>query len=242
MDPELQKYTDQPAPVGFGTVYAIVKRFGNQKAYIGKTEGQAYGARTRFWGHQFGQCGKAKSLIHRAIKKNGADAFQLFVLAVVPSSELSKTEVRMIAKFGTLSPGGYNLRAGGEGGRMSDKARQNMRDSWKNPATRPSRIAGHKRGTTPEKLKKLHDGRKKMTPEAREALAAKMKKTKIANGSKWRAERDAKALKEALPHEPDVNSRIDGAYYQRPSDGSIRRWSVTSQRFCSKPIPKPVLE
>ena len=242
LDPELQKYVDEPPPVGFGIVYAIVKRSGNQKAYIGKTEMQQQGVRTRFWGHQFGTYGRAKSAIHMAIQKNGIDAFRLLVLALVPSSELSETEKRLIMKFGTLSPGGYNLRAGGEGGLMSDKARQKMRDSWKDPVIRARHVSGNKRAFTPEKQQKLLEGGKNVSPEARQAASAKMKKTKLTNGAQWREKRDATALKEALPHDPNVDSRVDGAYYKRPSDGSIRRWSAQSRRFDSKPIPNPVLE
>lgn len=242
LDAELQKYVHEPPPVGFGIVYAIVKRSGNQKAYIGKTEMQQQGVQTRFWGHQFGTYGRAKSAIHMAIQKNGVDAFRLLVLALVPSGELSETEKRLIVKFGTLSPGGYNLRAGGEGGLMSDKARQNMRDAWKDPVIRAKHVAGSKRAFTPENKQKLIEGIKNMPPEARQASSAKMKKTKLANGIEWRAKRDATALETVLPHEPNVDSRIDGAYYLRPSDGSIRRWSAQSRRFDSKPIPKPVLE
>ena len=242
LDAELQKYVDAPPPVGFGLVYAIVKRQGNQKAYIGKTAMQEHGVRTRWYGHKNGTYGRAKSAIHNAIQKNGVHAFRLLVLALVPIDELSETEKQMIVTYGTVAPCGYNLRAGGDGGLMSEEAKQNMKDAWRrDPDVRAKRVAGIKRSITAETLRKMHDGYKNMSPESRKKAKEKERQTKIAQGTQWRVERDTKALHEALPHEPNVDCRQDGVYYRRP-DGSIRRWSVLSRRFCSVPIPNAGFE
>ncbi len=95
------------------------------KVYIGKTSATL---RRRWQEHRSAAKQGSPYLFHRAIRKYGEEAFQVEVLAsATTQEELDAMEMRFIAELGSQAPGGYNLRAGGEGGPHSQKTRELLR-------------------------------------------------------------------------------------------------------------------
>lgn len=67
--------------------------------------------------------------LYDAIRKYGSDGFKVETLVVADFEYLKTLECKVIAKFGTRAPNGYNLTAGGDGAlgvKPTDAARQKM--------------------------------------------------------------------------------------------------------------------
>lgn len=95
------------------------------KVYVGKTSATLH---RRWREHQSAAKQGSPYLFHRAIRKYGAEAFQVEVLAAADTQEaLDVLEAHFISELGSQAPGGYNLRAGGEGGPHSQKTRELLR-------------------------------------------------------------------------------------------------------------------
>lgn len=114
IDSSLQKYIREPVELGFGVLYSLID-IDTDRAYIGKTSSRKHGAIDRYRCHYRGTK-RSVSLINRALKKHGAAKFAFVILSKHPIAELNDAEKAAIAQHGTVSPGGYNLRSGGEGG------------------------------------------------------------------------------------------------------------------------------
>jgi group I intron endonuclease len=96
------------------------------KVYIGKTTATL---RRRWSEHCSAARRGSPYLFHRAIRKYGPDAFQVEALVVASYPEtLNALEQECIAQAGSLVPGGYNLRPGGEGGTHSHQTRRILRE------------------------------------------------------------------------------------------------------------------
>ena len=69
--------------------------------------------------------------IHRAIKKYGADAFDVEIIQYpgISDKALNAVERWKIRQLQTLAPKGYNLTEGGEGGKRSEETRQKISES-----------------------------------------------------------------------------------------------------------------
>lgn len=105
-----------------GFIYCLT--FPNGKKYVGKT------TRTieeRMQGHK--RPSNKCPLVKYAYEKYGT--FEIETLIEVENEHLDKYEVHYIKEFQTLSPNGYNLTTGGEGGIPSDETRAKMRESHK---------------------------------------------------------------------------------------------------------------
>jgi hypothetical protein len=76
----------------------------------------------------FWRSGESTKALYAAIQKYGKAAFVIEIIASATNqSELDAAEIQWIETLGTLSPRGYNLRAGGEGGgRHSDQSVQQL--------------------------------------------------------------------------------------------------------------------
>lgn len=86
------------------------------KSYIGCT---TKGIDERFKTHMWMAAWRPAGYLHHALRKYGADAFSLDLIASHENAEdMLSCEIAMIAKFGTLAPHGYNMTSGGEGGFM----------------------------------------------------------------------------------------------------------------------------
>src|SRR5688572_11673775 len=84
----------------------------NGKRYVGLSSNIG----RRWWEHRNPKQGCA-TVIHRAIKKYGVEAFEFSVLELCERQMLDERERHWIAALGTLAPSGYNRTAGGESGK-----------------------------------------------------------------------------------------------------------------------------
>lgn len=89
-----------------GFLYRITSPSG--KFYIGIT---VQSVSKRWWSHCREACVGSNTPLHRAIRKYGADAFEVRTLAVLEDTELAATEIRAIER---MQPE-YNVTAGGDG-------------------------------------------------------------------------------------------------------------------------------
>lgn len=174
----------------------------NGKKYVGQHAGenlQKYFERT-IWLAEAGYQGKR--LLYRAIRKYGADAFDIKPLVIVNSKwEMDLYEMGMIRAWDLTNPKkGYNLTQGGGGSfgyspdketraKMS-KAREGKKMSEENRLKFIERIKGNKyslgKKMTPDNFKKLmavHIGAKR-TPEARQRMSDAHKGKKLSEETK----------------------------------------------------------
>ena len=102
-------------------IYILTSPSGKQ--YVGKDSNLPRRAKE----HLSGKSPQCRH-IHRAIKKYGADAFDVEIIQYPGISEktLDSVERWKIKHLQTLVPNGYNLTEGGEGGKPSEETRQKM--------------------------------------------------------------------------------------------------------------------
>ena len=107
-----------------GCIY-LIRNLKNNKCYIGKTIRDA--VKTRIRDHL---SGKGNRIVKQAVEKYGCDAFTYEILhdGVIPEF-LDTLEKEAIEKFNTVSPHGYNLTTGGEGGSHCEETRQKMSEA-----------------------------------------------------------------------------------------------------------------
>jgi hypothetical protein len=85
----------------------------NGKCYIGITKTSP---QKRFAAHLTSARRGANTALHRAIRKYGEESFKLEQMVICEAGQyLKDLEVKAIAAYGTRSPNGYNLTAGGDG-------------------------------------------------------------------------------------------------------------------------------
>lgn len=106
-----------------GCIYRIWRE---DMSYIGQTRQDL---QTRIRAH-FKQGGCPR--LDNAIRKHGADEFQHEILeADIPADALSEREIYWIQHFNSVSPNGYNLTHGGEGGSPSEETRHKISEANK---------------------------------------------------------------------------------------------------------------
>jgi group I intron endonuclease len=121
----------------YGHIYKVTNVV-TGKSYIGQT---TTSIRRRWQGH----CSKTtNSVLHKAIKKYGKEAFQVEMLdAGVDKWDLDQLEIHYIKTLNTMSPRGYNLKEGGASGKLSEESLKKMAESLKG---KPSWNKGKKTG------------------------------------------------------------------------------------------------
>lgn len=126
-------------------------------------------------------------LLYAAMRKYGVESFRIDQIDEVTGSQadVDAAESRAINQHGTLSPGGYNLRAGGGRGRVHAETKALMsaahKGKPKSPEHRAAIGAAHKgRRYPPEFSRKIWETRRangtdKHTPETRAKISASNK-------------------------------------------------------------------
>ena len=111
-----------------GSIY-LIRNTVNGKSYIGQTRHDA--EKTRIRDHLTGK-GKGNRLVKSAVEKYGKENFTYEILhdGIIPEF-LDTLEIEAIEKFNTVSPHGYNLRAGGGGGSLSEETRRKLSETNK---------------------------------------------------------------------------------------------------------------
>jgi hypothetical protein len=155
-----------------GVIYAGIC-IPSGKVYVGK---HAHGKRgksvgySRWKRHENGSGGNAP--IHRAIVRHGADSIEWHVIDLVAEEHLSERERFWISIDGldTLSPNGYNLHPGGEGGALTEEHRENIKTSLATTAVK-ERIAFTNQ--TSDTKKRRSDAMKEVSSRPSVVLAQK---------------------------------------------------------------------
>ena len=239
--PGLQQYLSKKQPAGTTLLYACVHK-ASRKVYIGKTRVA--------WIDRHRQHFSNKGYFGNALRKHGGDAFEYYVLELVPDDAAGDREAALIAEHATLAPNGYNLHSGGTGGNThpDTRARQSATHKAIAKATplhvrkeRGQRIqkAKEKNGTHTIGLEMAHkawvelpsDGTVRTEWRAKLKAAKRIRTPEEVEAAKLkrRATLDAKRAAniplwwaEALPFEPDPSKRVDKQFYIK--DGKLHRW------------------
>ena len=160
------------------------------KCYIGQSVNISKLVRYHFGGWA------ESSYIDRSIQKHGKDAFAVEILELCEESELNTRECHWIASLDAMTPKGYNLRLGGDGGgRPSEETRQKLS------------VVNSKRVTTPEtrqKLSKAMTGRK-LSDETRRKISEAQKGDKSPNFGKKLPSETCRKMSEAVKGNKNPN-------------------------------------
>jgi group I intron endonuclease len=140
---------------------------------------------------------------HGAIRKHGIDSFQIYSIAICETKqELNAAERFWIKKLGSLSPGGYNLAVGGEGGALAEESLRKIRGRVKSLEEREKlRIASTGRKHSEETKAHLSEVAKKRSPiEKMKAMSELARKVVLTPEQKERQLSGLKALRESGKH------------------------------------------
>lgn len=106
----------------YGEVY-LITCLTDGKQYVGQT---TRGTMVRWTQHK-ASVTKGRYPLQRAMVAHGIENFSLAVLGTAQDQkDLDAKEVHWIATLGTLSPGGYNLTTGGEGGKRTQETKDKL--------------------------------------------------------------------------------------------------------------------
>lgn len=97
-----------------GTIYCIRNKQSG-KRYVGKTISSI---EKRFYKHCYDAKKGSSTYLHKAIRKYGIDSFEVYALE--QTDDISERELFWIHELNTMSPTGYNLTIGGDGGDTSN--------------------------------------------------------------------------------------------------------------------------
>ena len=199
LNPAFQKYIWGQIPQGFGIIYAFVKKFGDEKAYIGQCKSKSF--RFRIGQHKTRNNCRAFS---NAISKYGFESFEPIILDYLPVRCLDSAEVEYIDFFKTLVPNGYNINEGGRGAGLSYESNEKMKATQRQPGHREAQKRRcQDQWDNPEKAQKFRDNQ-----------SSGWKRVNIAKVEKLRSQ--------ALPHEPVLSKRVPGQLYFTPNDKVAR--------------------
>lgn len=171
-----------------GYLYKLT--FPNGKEYIGVTRKTPM---ERFRGHRQAARAGNKCPVYKAWRALGEP--RVAVLAIVEDGDLMAMEIRAIAAFGTLTPGGYNMTIGGESPPMTPEVARKISIANTNPSAETrAKMRAAKLALPPEHYKKIAEKRRgcKLSPEHRTKLSAALKGNKHTLGHKLSLDHRAK--------------------------------------------------
>jgi hypothetical protein len=180
------------------------------------------------------------TLLGAAIRLHGRDAMSFLVLACGQRGYIYELEGQAIDAFNTRWPNGYNLAAGGWGGRdplpstivkLAAAASKTFKGRKQSPEHIANRVAARfKNGKkfTPEQRARMSAAQKgkKLPPEQ----IVKMVATRKANGYKHSEETKAKigAANKLTMQKPEVQARLSTSSKARWADSEIRNRTVAA--------------
>ncbi len=181
-----------------GCIYKITNTV-NGKVYIGKSvDDSAY---LRIYKHFNGQ---GSRLVYAAIKKYGKNALTYEILhdGIIPEL-IDSFEIEVIKSYNAVTPHGYNLTSGGEGGIITEEARRNMSKSQR---TSPRVIEGRKKRA--EKIKGRPPWNKgiKMSDEQKKKLSIAHTGKKLSIEHCCKLSKANKGNKNALGHKQSAET------------------------------------
>ena len=205
-----------------GELYKL--KFTSGESYIGKA---VNGAQGRLFVHR-ADARNSDRLVYRAWRKYGEPV--LTVLAVIEDELLCETEIKAIAVFKTLAPGGYNLTLGGEGapGRvLSLETRAKLSIATRKAMT-PERCARQSAAN----LGRTH------TPETRVKLSAASKGNQNRLGLKHTVEARAKIGAKSAGRSASQETRAKMSKSQRGHPVSLEQRAKLSAAHAGKILSK----
>lgn len=180
-----------------GVIYKITNKI-NSKSYIGQT------IRTieKRWKEHLKNKSHCSAL-SSAIKKYGAENFEIKVLAICSSiEELNHRESYYIRLLNTLAPTGYNLDTGGDGKIVSEETRKRMSRKGKD---HPMFGKTHKKESL-QQMSKSHKGRKH-TKET----GIKISKAHTGRKHTEKAKHNMSQAQKKIPKKPHVMAKLHEA-------------------------------
>lgn len=155
-----------------GYIYKITNIITN-KCYIGQTKGDLY----KRW-KQHLKINSNCLYLKNAINKHGVKNFKFELVCICFDNDLDKYEIDYMNFNNSLVPNGYNLRNGGNNGKMhqltKDKIRQSLNDYYANNESKARGRPGCKHSEeTKRKISKSLTGRKYPVTEKTKAQAAR---------------------------------------------------------------------
>jgi len=209
-------FTDRP----YGIVYQA-RHIASGKSYVGQTVGSL---NERWRQHiKTNYC----RLLHNAIKKYGADAFEVFQIDAANSKEeLDQLEELHIQRLNTMSRAhGYNLRNGGSWGKHSEESKaimsEKVRQALLNPEYRKALSIGQKRRIrTPE-----HNARVAAALTGRKASESHKKKMSEVTKKRW----DDPIEREKMRIN-SIEARASQAFIEQVSATTKNQWSDPEKR------------
>lgn len=208
-----------------GVIYIYTSPSG--KSYVGQT----WNEQRRRWDHSVAN-GRSPAF-HAAIKKYGKDAFSYRILhsGIETQEELNRLECKAICDFKTLSPDGYNLTTGGEGGLHIEATKERLRQIWIEDGD--NRKEAMKRAAKrPEVRDRLVQNAIKnaANPEIIASLSAKLKQAFASEDVR----KSRSLLRQAEWADPQIrkkrtqglrNAQATEEYKKKLSDAMKKRWS-----------------
>ena len=145
----------------YGFIY-LIENDVNAKLYVGQTTDLHKRERIHL------SANSDSPILRNAIKKHGREHFDLVLLEACKSlEELNSREIFWIDRLNTVSPGGYNLRYGGLGGKHSEATKRKISQTHLAKGSRPPSEKGaaawkgqHHTREAKNKISKSHRGEK----------------------------------------------------------------------------------
>lgn len=203
----------------YGRIYRITN-LANGKQYVGQTVRRI---RERFSQHCQAGRGHCRALSN-AIQKYGKELFLIDQIEECDTqAQLNDREAFWIATLNTLSPHGYNLRAGDNRSALSEDSRTLKREQWCDPCCRAKRIDGIRR--------KWSENKKEWARAVASGIRAARANPERAG--QWSA---ATKLSANRPDRIAASSARRIEYLSRP--GVVQSISETMKRVMSDPVFK----
>jgi len=140
-----------------GYIYRITHKE-SFKSYIGQT----ITSLEKRWKEHVKSGSKCRYLSH-ALKKYGENAFELKLICICFDEDLDRFEQEYIKKYNTLAPNGYNLREGGNGGKLhqdtKNKISDTLKDKYAKQKIKPTKAFLGKKLTAEHRAKISQSGR-----------------------------------------------------------------------------------
>lgn len=205
----------------YGVIYLITHR-ASGKMYIGQT------VRPLSWRWHEHQTSSYCALLHRAIKKYGAEAFSVFELDESTTKEgLDEREIFWMDFLGTRNRRlGYNLRGGGASGKHSDESRKKM-----------SVAVRAKQASDPEFTKRR--GSWRIGTTLSEEIREKIRQSNTGKKATEDVKRKLSERRKALWNDPEYRERVKAAqlagkqkaeFKRKQSEKAIQNWQDPEKR------------